>query len=123
MYCYFYWENFYFISKLWNFDELIDFTPIQNNRNIVKINSWKTCFEALKILKIQELPGTLPWTIDPSLQIMSVTPPNFNSWTRPFQHPPSLFISTYTLADLQGSPHPIFFLDISFKMKSLKVLK
>jgi hypothetical protein len=55
---------------------------------VVKITFWKTCFEAYKISKIQELLGALSWTTGglraaprPSAS-NSVAP--FNSWIRPF---------------------------------------
>jgi hypothetical protein len=48
------------VQKWVNFASVYQFYPIYNERNIVKMTSWETCFKAYKISKIQELPGSLP---------------------------------------------------------------
>jgi hypothetical protein len=59
-YCYFYWENLYFGPKTFIFWSFYLFHPIENDRNILKIELLENIINAYKIFKIQELPGASP---------------------------------------------------------------
>jgi hypothetical protein len=89
-----------FQSKIVHFKSFYLFYPIYtcNDRNGVKMTSWKTCFKAYKTFKIQEFPGICPhldlylgFVLDPlgasrrpPDPLIGVTPPNLNSWIRPW---------------------------------------
>jgi hypothetical protein len=84
IYCYFERENVYFNPQICKFVSFYQFNPIFNNKNVLKMTSWETCFKAYKISNIQWLLGAS--SPRPPAWNSVAPPPKYNSWIRPWVH-------------------------------------